>query len=118
MGIGYCWLNRLVSDFLYKKENGDLKMDVSKIIGLIGTIGVIRGAFLAYEGWRIFTCCNSVPWMGFKIWNHDAFYFDIPLDADCIFLFNPFDATIMSGVVKNIELSLKKNKRKITFHRR
>jgi len=56
-----------------------------------------------------------VPGIHFKIWNHDAFYFDIPLDADCIFLFNPFDATIMSGVVKNIELSLKKNKRKITI---
>lgn len=61
MGIGYCWLNRLVSDFLYKKENGDLKMDVTKIIGLIGTIGVIRGAFLAYEGWQDRTAAGDEP---------------------------------------------------------
>jgi len=58
---------------------------------------------------------SQIPGISYKIGNHDAFYFDIPDDVDCIFLFNPFDATIMSGVVKNIEKSLKKNKRDITI---
>lgn len=48
-----------------------------------------------------------------KILNNDAFYFDIPADADCIFMFNPFDDVIMSAVVENIETSLEENPRHI-----
>ena len=47
--------------------------------------------------------------------NNDAFYYKIPGDADCIFLFNPFDELIMSGVVKNISESLRSHPRKITI---
>ncbi|CAN5801464.1 hypothetical protein BH11BAC4_BH11BAC4_13440 [soil metagenome] len=54
------------------------------------------------------------PLINYKIINNDAFYFEIPADADCIFLFNPFDEVIMSGVVKNIGISQKKNPRIIT----
>jgi SAM-dependent methyltransferase len=43
------------------------------------------------------------PSIDFKVINNDAFYYEFPKDADCIFLFNPFDETIMSGVLKNIE---------------
>ena len=50
-----------------------------------------------------------------KIYNNDAFYFDIDDDIDCIFMFNPFDEIIMSGVMENLEVSLEKNPRKITI---
>jgi SAM-dependent methyltransferase len=53
------------------------------------------------------------PDLQFRVFNNDAFYFDITPDVDCIFLFNPFDETIMSGVVENIEISLDKNPRDI-----
>lgn len=45
----------------------------------------------------------QLPLLIFQVVNNDAFYYDIPKDVDCIFLFNPFDELIMSGVVKNIE---------------
>ncbi|MBK7884210.1 MAG: class I SAM-dependent methyltransferase [Chitinophagaceae bacterium] len=51
--------------------------------------------------------------INFKIFNNDAFYFEIPDDVDCIFLFNPFDEIIMSGVVENILISLEKKPRKL-----
>lgn len=57
---------------------------------------------------------QTFPHLQYTIKNNDAFYYDIPVDADCIFFFNPFDETIMSGVVKNIEISLKNNPREIT----
>ena len=46
------------------------------------------------------------PRIDYRIINNDAFYFDIPADADCIFLFNPFDEVIMSAVVQHICNSL------------
>jgi SAM-dependent methyltransferase len=55
------------------------------------------------------------PGLDFKIHNNDAFYFEIPDDGDCIFLFNPFDDVIMSGVIENIEMSLERNPRKMTI---
>ena len=51
----------------------------------------------------------------YKIINNDAFYFEIPDDVDCIFLFNPFDEIIMSGVVNNIAKSLQNHPRKISI---
>lgn len=49
----------------------------------------------------------------YTIINNDAFYFEIPGDVDCIFLFNPFDEIIMSGVVQNILSSFQKHPRLI-----
>ena len=43
----------------------------------------------------------------------DAMNFEIPVDVDCIFLFNPFDVVIMTAVVANIMESLKENPREI-----
>ena len=51
----------------------------------------------------------------FDIYNNDAFYFEIDDDVDCIFMFNPFDETIMHGVMENIETSVENNPRKITI---
>jgi len=47
--------------------------------------------------------------------NNDAFYYEIPSDVDVIFLFNPFDEVIMSGVVENISTSLQENPRRLTI---
>ncbi len=49
-----------------------------------------------------------------QVLNNDAFYYDIPPDADCIFMFNPFDEVIMSGVIENIIISLEQNPRSMT----
>lgn len=55
------------------------------------------------------------PQLDYKVINNDAFYFEIPADADCIFLFNPFDEIILSAVVNNICKSLQRNPRTITI---
>ena len=57
---------------------------------------------------------KKYPDLKYDVYNNDAFYFKIEKDVDCIFMFNPFDETIMSGVLENIETSLQKNPRKIT----
>lgn len=54
---------------------------------------------------------QKFPMVQYQIINNDAFYYEIPNDVDCIFLFNPFDETIMSGVVQNIMGSLQHNPR-------
>lgn len=47
------------------------------------------------------------PQLKSNIINNDAFYFEIPVDADVLFFFNPFDEVLMSGVVENILKSLR-----------
>ncbi len=56
-----------------------------------------------------------LPAFSYKIINNDAFYFDIPDDADCIFMFNPFDDVIMSGVADHIAESHRRCPRRITL---
>ncbi|HYM92788.1 MAG TPA: class I SAM-dependent methyltransferase [Chitinophagaceae bacterium] len=51
------------------------------------------------------------PETSFKIELQDAFYYKIPDDISVIFLFNPFDEVIVSGVLKNINESLQKKPR-------
>ncbi|MBL7701102.1 MAG: class I SAM-dependent methyltransferase [Ferruginibacter sp.] len=58
---------------------------------------------------------QKIPELEYKVINNDAFYFEVPDDVDCIFLFNPFDEIIMSAVVNNIFSSLQNNPRKITI---
>ncbi len=57
---------------------------------------------------------KQIPALDYELYNNDAFYFEILEDVDCIFLFNPFDEVIMSGVVFNILESLKNHNRAIT----
>ena len=64
---------------------------------------------------NLFKTKQQLPSLNFTIYNNDAFYFKIPDDCDCIFLFNPFDEVIMSGVIENIEMSLERSPRKITI---
>lgn len=54
------------------------------------------------------------PRLDYRLYNNDAFYFNIENDVDCIFMFNPFDDIIMSGVMENIEISLTARPRKMT----
>ena len=58
---------------------------------------------------------QKFPLLQYNIINNDAFYFEIDNDVDCIFMFNPFDEVIMSGVVNNIEQSLQENPRNLTI---
>lgn len=63
-------------------------------------------------------CINTqqkIPALEFSIINNDAFYFEIPDDVDCIFMFNPFDEIIMSGVAEHIRETLQQNPRKMTI---
>lgn len=57
---------------------------------------------------------TNFPSIVTEIINGDAAIYEIPADADCIFLFNPFDDFIMKKVVANIFKSLKENPR--TLH--
>jgi SAM-dependent methyltransferase len=58
---------------------------------------------------------QQFPNLQYKVINNDAFYFEIPNDVDCIFMFNPFDDVIMSGVAENILESFEINPRLITL---
>lgn len=58
---------------------------------------------------------KQFPKIQFSVLHNDAYYYAIPGDVDCIFLFNPFDEVIMSGVLENIEISLQKSPRPITI---
>lgn len=57
----------------------------------------------------------QVSKLEYKVICNDAFFYEIPTDADHIFMFNPFNEIIMSGVVENILKSQKKKPRKITL---
>ncbi|HEX2683421.1 MAG TPA: class I SAM-dependent methyltransferase [Ferruginibacter sp.] len=56
---------------------------------------------------------EKLPALEYQVINNDAFYFDIPGDVDCIFLFNPFDEVVMSAVVRNLTESLKNHPREL-----
>jgi len=49
---------------------------------------------------------QKIPALEFDVLQQDAASYSIPPDADCIFLFNPFDEIIMQKVVDNIVQSL------------
>ncbi|MEO7446034.1 MAG: class I SAM-dependent methyltransferase [Ferruginibacter sp.] len=58
---------------------------------------------------------TTEPELNYEVKTNDAFYFPIATDVDCIFLFNPFDEVILSGVLENIEKSLAKKPRQMTL---
>ena len=84
------------------------------------TVNKISGVELSKELYKeakenIAVSKLKYPSTQFNIYNNDAFYFEIEEDVDCIFFFNPFDETIMSGVMENIETSLEINPRVMTI---
>lgn len=48
---------------------------------------------------------SNYPDLTYKIINNDAYYYEIPHDADCIFMFNPFDESVLAQVMENIRKS-------------
>ena len=58
---------------------------------------------------------QKIPGLQYRVINNDAFYFEIPNDVDCIFMFNPFDDVILNGVAENILESFEINHRTITL---
>jgi SAM-dependent methyltransferase len=58
---------------------------------------------------------QHLPGLQYNIIHNDAFYYEIPPDVDCIFLFNPFDEIIMEGVVDRILDSHATVPRKLTI---
>jgi len=56
---------------------------------------------------------QKFPQASLDVMLQDAFYYHIPADISVIFIFNPFDEVIMSGVVENILISQEKNPRTI-----
>jgi SAM-dependent methyltransferase len=58
---------------------------------------------------------QQLPATDYFITVEDAAVTIIPQDVDCIFLFNPFDETVMKKVVHNIKLSLDKTPRALNI---
>jgi len=58
---------------------------------------------------------QRITGLQYKVINNDAFYFEIPADADCIFMFNPFDEIVMDAVAENILESFEIAPRKISL---
>ena len=56
---------------------------------------------------------QKIQEINFSVIEADAAVTKIPGDADCIFLFNPFDETIMKKVIQNIKASTNSNPRKV-----
>lgn len=56
---------------------------------------------------------NKYPGTDFEVLQEDARFFNIPDDTGVIFLFNPFDKTIMKPFVNNVLESIKRRPRKI-----
>ena len=83
-------------------------------INKISGVELSKDLFIAAKENIAFTQ-EKYPSTSFKVYNNDAFYFEIDDDVDCIFMFNPFDETIMSGVMENIETSLENNPRVMTI---
>ena len=100
----------------------DIGCGKGRILCVAATLGAkkISGIDLSKEFCEVAkenlsTTKKTYPAFQYKVYNNDAFYFDIDDDVDCIFMFNPFDETIMSGVLENIEISLENKPRKITI---
>ncbi len=86
------------------------QMDAQKITGID-----FSKEFCDQSKLNLLKTQQKFPQLQYSVLNNDAFYYEIPADADCIFMFNPFDEVIMSGVIENIEMSLEKHPRPITI---
>jgi SAM-dependent methyltransferase len=69
--------------------------------------GIDFSAFFCNETAANLKCLQKkISALEFTVLHQDAATYTIPADADCIFLFNPFDKIIMQKVVDNIAKSL------------
>jgi len=67
---------------------------------------------IAGQNMKIFTS-RSKHKIDYEVVHTDAGEYQIPPESDCFYFFNPFDATILEQVIKNILASLEKKSRKI-----
>jgi SAM-dependent methyltransferase len=125
MPVNYYMVEKMMEE-IRKDSPGEVFLD----------IGCGKGramALAAYHGFRKITgidisekfCAEArknleplralFPGVSFHILLQDAFYYEIPTDVSVIFIFNPFDEVIMSGVVKNILQSQEENPRRISI---
>lgn len=58
---------------------------------------------------------SELPALDFSVMAEDASLVAIPEDVDCIFLFNPFDETVMKKVVQNIKKSVENKPRHLNI---
>lgn len=87
-------------------------MSVAAHVGFTKITGIdFSKAFCDTARENLLSVQENIPSFKFKIYNNDAFYFEIPDDVDCIFMFNPFDDVIMSAVIENITMSLERKPR-------
>ena len=124
MPVSYDLLEKFFTEIKIENFNHflDIGFGKARAICVAAAYGVkkISGVELSKELYtagreNIAVCKEKYPSANFSIYNNDAFYFDIEDDVDCIFMFNPFDGIIMSGVMENIQISLENNPRKITI---
>jgi len=108
-----------VSDFKHLLDIGCGKGRVLCVAAQLGVKKVsgidFSKEFCAAANKNLLTTQRTFSDLDFKIYNNDAFYFKIAEDVDCIFMFNPFNDVIMSGVLENIEISLEEHPRKMTI---
>ncbi len=91
-------------------------MVVANYLGVKKITGIDFSKQLCDAAVENFKLTNKIlPKAKIKVLNNNAFYFAIEKDVDCIFMFNPFDDIIMSGLLENIEMSIQKKPRKITI---
>ncbi len=74
----------------------------NKVSGVDISINLCTTAALNLEKTK-----KRYPFLEYKLHTMDAANYEIPDDADCIFLFNPFDEIIMKQVAYNIQSSLR-----------
>jgi hypothetical protein len=117
MPLNYFILESLMEKISSYKGNGTLLdlgcgkgrvMAVAASYGFTNISGVDFSRALCEDAERTMANCREkFPGVRFSIINNDAFYYEIPRDVTTIFLFNPFDEVITSGVAANVAKSLR-----------
>ena len=124
MPVNYLMLEELFTNLQLKNFNHFLDigsgkgraMCVAAYYGASNVSGIDLSAKLCTDAKKNLAIVQQrFPDLRYTLINNDAFYYEIPANTDCIFLFNPFDEVIMSGVAENLLMSYEKNPRPITI---
>jgi SAM-dependent methyltransferase len=112
MPLNYFILERLMREIIKYDQSKTLLdlgcgkgrvMVVAAAFGFERISGIdISGEFCNEAAAATAACRQANPSVRFTIIHGDAQFYDIPEEICNIFLFNPFDALIMTGVVSNI----------------
>lgn len=123
MPVNYYMLEKMMGDIIEltnEKSFLDIgcgkgrAMAVASYYGFKKIQGIdISKEFIEEAKINLATIHQKFPEANFELLLQEAFYYRIPQDISVIFLFNPFDEVIMSGVVENILISQEKNPRTI-----